>query len=185
VRVDLEAELFSAAGRVRQPHLDRLRALGVSSSTIARLGACHPPFGVVEAEAMSNGTYLPGEGEPHIVQPVFQDGDLIDLVAWRSADPSRWWSRTGLGWIIGHDGPLTGGWVDDDGLTMHSTPLDWLRSGAAGVCVVDWDAEEVEWLRCFSTIRCDSQSLAAVLRRRLSRPRPLPRIATMEVRHAA
>lgn len=187
--IDLEAELEAATANVRQPHLDRLRALGVAPGAIANIGAVHPPFGVVEAIAEPNGLYQPGDGDLHVINPVYEGGALIDLVAWRSDHPARWYLRTGLGWMLNADACLYGGW-DGHLLTLRSSPLDWLRGAEngprdAGGVILDWDAPELPSLRCFQRIDCADQWLLATLRRALSKPQRLPILSTLEVRNAA
>lgn len=181
--VDLEAELDAAVSRVRNVHLDRLRALGVSPSIIADVGTRQPPFGVVMAEADGDGLYVPSDGPAFIVQPIYEAGGLIDLVAWRSLQPDRWWLRTGLGWLLNGDECLYGGW-DGHLLSLFSTPLDWLRSGATGSVVLDWEAPDLAQLRGFQAIECDSPGLAKTLAAALRRQR-IPQIRVRETARAA
>ena len=69
------AELFEAAGRVHQRHLEHLRALGVAPATIARLGSNRwPAFGVVNAEIDRGGCYQPCDGPAHIAVSVREAG---------------------------------------------------------------------------------------------------------------
>jgi hypothetical protein len=187
--VDLEAELDAATANVRQPYLDRLRALGVAPAAVANIGAVHPAFGVVEAIGEPTGLYQPGDGELHVINPVFEGGALIDLVAWRSDHPARWYLRTGLGWMLNADACLNGGW-DGHLLDLRSSPLDWLRGavngpGDAGGVILDWDAPELGSLRCFERIHCSDQWLLATLRCALSKPSRMPSFSLMEVRNAA
>jgi hypothetical protein len=186
---DLEAELFSGADRVRQPHLDRLGALGVTPAAVAALNRDWPAFGVVEAEVGTDGLFTPGGGLVHIVMPVVDGGALIDLVAWRSDNPLRWWLRTGLGWLLNADPCLASRW-DAQHLTLHSSPLDWLRAcdqGAweAGGVVLDFDAPDLAALRNYDTIVCSDERVTALLKRTLAKPSRLPAILTKEVRDAA
>ncbi|ODP37383.1 hypothetical protein [Sphingomonas turrisvirgatae] len=180
----LEGEYFAAVGQVRQPHLDRIRALGVAPATIAELGERYPAFGIVSAAPERAGTYQPQEdGTAHVVQPVF-DGGLVDLVAWRSSQPQRWWTRRGLGWMLNADRCLASRW-DAGFLTLHATPLDWLRSGGEGGVILDWDAPDVVMLRAFATIACPDRSFMADLRNALVRSFRMPKLVGSEVRHAA
>jgi hypothetical protein len=186
---DLEAEWERAVSAVRQPHLDRIRALGVPATAIAAIGLTHPAFGVVEAEGDRHGYYVPGAGALHVVQPVYEMGGLVDLVAWRSDNPARWYLRTGLGWLLNADPCLFGGW-NGHLLTLHASPMEWLRAGANGVSetggvVLDWDAPDLTSLRAFDRIACGTPWLAATLKRALARTQRLPAITTAEVRHAA
>lgn len=180
----LETEFASAVDRVRQPHLDRLRSLGVAPATVAAIGERHPSFGILTATAGANGLYEPGEGPLFVAQPVYEAGLLVDLVAWRSTRPDRWWLRTGLGWLLNGDACLYGGW-DGHELTLAGTPLDWLRSGARGAVVLDWESPELYQLRGFETIHCSDRGLAATLGHALLRSQRMPDIRVLEVGHAA
>lgn len=178
---DLESEMEAAVHRVRQPHLNRLRALGVSGLFIAQLGMTQAPFGVVQAVIRDDGTYQPGGTVPLLVQPVFDaTGDLVDIVGWRSADPSRWWLRTGLGWCLGSLSPT---W--DNRNAVHETPLDWLRAEGVGICVIDWDSDDVRWLGTCDRLIAANETVARLLWGKLTSPAPIPEIEIMEARHAA
>src|SRR3546814_17301440 len=100
---DIREEAEAATLRGRQPHLDRLLALGVPGRAIAELGSRQIPFGVGHVERIERGLYQPGEGTLHVLSHVYADGEVIDLVAWRSAAPANRAWRTGLGWTLGHD----------------------------------------------------------------------------------
>jgi hypothetical protein len=181
---DLEALYASAVASVRQAHLNRLRAAGVSPSTIARLGSAYPPFGVLAGETEANGLFLVGGGRPHVVQPVVEGGCLIDLVTWRVDKPDRWGLVSGLGWLLNADSCLGSRW-DGAWLTLHANPLEWLRADAEGGVVLDWDAPDIDSLGSFAQIICGDHGLATVVRRALIRPRRLSTISVREVRHAA
>src|SRR5688572_15498032 len=94
---DIRAEAEAAIARVRQPHIDRLLALGVPREALATLGARQIPFGVCKVERIERGLYQPGDGPLHVLSPVYAAGDVIDIVAWRSDQPMNWAWRTGLG----------------------------------------------------------------------------------------
>src|SRR5690554_3957918 len=93
-------EIESACDNVRNAHLDRLQSLGVTSTTIATLGAVQVPFGVMGCDYLGGNLYQPGGDVPHIVQPIYDDGALIDLIAWRTAEPQKWLWRTGAAWAL-------------------------------------------------------------------------------------
>jgi len=184
--IDLHSEMNAACDRIRQPHLDQLLGLGVSSGTIAELGARQAPFGVVSATACDDGLYVPGEGPTHLVQPIIDGGEIIDLVAWRSLQPFRWWLRSGLGWALGQDNwTYRSAWDVGDPFAVHATPLDWLRAGCNGICIVDWSAPEVRELLTAEALRVGTPALGEALISTLSRPHRLPQIQTMETANAA
>jgi hypothetical protein len=174
---DLEDEFASAVDSVEQVHLDRVRALGVDPAALANVGAAHPPFGIITG-SVERGRFVPGDGPAHIVQPVVQGGELVDLVMWRSANPQRWSSRTGDGWLMNADACLGSRW-DGGHLVLHATPLGWLSGAGVGGVVVDWSSQELGWLRGFATIQCADEMLAATLRRAISKPASLPLVRSM------
>ena len=194
----LLSELRHAASLVRQSHLDRLRSFGVSIGWLADCGT--HPFGVVKAEPAGAGSYQPGEGTPHLILPVVEEGVLTDLCAVRSAEPSSWWLRTGNGWALGLERGLNQ-WtwhspasVDTDGKVRHqvgkpthifSNPLDWLQGAGEGLCLLDWSAAEVRYLDVLPEVTCSDRETALLLEQALRRPERLPNIKVMEAQRAA
>lgn len=185
MKIDLHSEYRLATAAVRQPHLDRIRELGVHPTTIAEhaLRFRFMGFGILNGTIDSGGHFVPGDGPAHVVQPVIEGGELADLVAWRSLQPSRWGLRGGKGWALGADTLSNfGSWANST--TLCESPLDWLRLGCAGGCIVDWDAPEVETLAGWETIET-SASLALALRSRIERSRRIPDIIAKDLRNAA
>lgn len=176
---ELQAELKAAGLAINLLHLQRLLGLGVKMKTAANLHCRgQAAWGAIRAEAGENGLYLPGKGEPHLVLPVVMDGELIDLVAFRSSNPADWMLRTGLGWSLGMDRglePYTWGTPP----TLHETPLDWLRADCQGLVILDWSAPEIHSLKGLEEIVCATPGLAATLTRHLTRPQYLPKIVTV------
>lgn len=184
---DLYGELRSAAEQVHSLHLSRLRGLGVSWETIAELGRHSYGLGVANAieHPSEPGLYcLDPAGAPHLVLPVFDAGELIDLVAFRSSAPNDWLLRTGLGWALGLERGLERHtWGDPVNLAV--SPLEWLQQGATGLCVLDWDAPEVPYLTGVPHLVCSTETQAALLRKSLARPVRFPTISVMEAALAA
>lgn len=184
--IDLEKEMAAAANNVRQRHIDALLGLGVAGTTIAYLGYSQCAFGVMPGNIDHEGAFVPEEGPAHLIQPVLDDGELIDLLAWGSVQPDRWGLRVGTGWALGLENVTEpGGW---DGSCAHlaATPLDWLRGGAVATVILDWDAPEIERLRYLGEVVCSDGAIAALLHAALSRPQALPLITVAEgLRHAA
>ena len=180
---NLEAEMSAAASRVQQQHIDRLLALGVPGASLAELGASQPLFGISPALPEQSHFYQPSDGPAHIVMPVMDMGDMIDLIAWRSTNPARWFWRTGLGWALGTDWLLPR-W-DDEPVRLFATPLDWLAGAGKGMCVLDWSAPEIREMAALEAIEADDmigRKLLAIL----SKPVRLPRIVyRREARRAA
>lgn len=173
-------DLFDAAVRaVRTSHLDALRTAGASTATIASLGVAFPPLGVLAGELERYGRFNPGEGANHVVQPILDQGELVDLVAWRPGQPRRWGMVSGLGWMLNSDhafGSRLDGWQ----LTLHATPLSYLSGDGEGAVVLDWASQDVDWLRTFERIDCSDDLVAAALRCALNRPRRTPAIRVLK-----
>lgn len=184
--VDLSSELKAAAGNVRQPVLDAMLKLGVSGRTIADLGSRQFPFGVMPGKIDHEGAFVPEEGPMHLIQPVMEGGEIIDLVAWASARPDRWGLRIGTGWALGLENVIEPGGWDAPSAHLVATPLDWLRGGAVATVILNWDAPEIEGLRYLGDVVCSDATVAGLLHAALSRPPLLPNISVMEgLRHAA
>lgn len=181
---ELSREIEIAGGNVRQAHLDRIRALGVLSTPIARLGAVQVPFGVLDCENIGGGIFQPGGDIPHMVQPVYDSGVIIDIVAWRTAEPQSWLWRTGAAWALNTDAIAADSWQDEP-LAIDATPLDWLRNGATGLCILNWHAPELRQLLRIKSINADPH-IARQLRGALMKPAYFPDIQIAEgLRHAA
>lgn len=178
-------EMRAACFAVTHAHLRRLVALGVGYPTLAELGRHHYGFGVVTASEDGRGLYVPDpDGELHLVLPVYEDGGLVDLVAFRSATPDKWLLRTGLGWALGLEWDLSGhDWAEP--VRLDATPLDWLRAGAGGLCVLDWEAPELCDLANLSAVHCPDATIAGLLRNALTKPPRLPDISVGEIPLAA
>lgn len=182
--MNISTEFSNACRAVRQRHLDHVKSLGISATTITEhaLRFRAMGFGVTCGTIGEDGLYIPGDGPSMIVLPIVEEGGLVDLVAWRTAQPGRWGLRTGLRWALGADNLCAfGQWSDC--IALHDNPLGWLRAGCDGGCVVDWDAPEVEKLAGWSKIET-SRRVANILRPRLARPRPIPEIVSMEAQNA-
>jgi hypothetical protein len=109
--------------------------------------------------------------------PVIEYGKIIDIVAFRSSSPARWWWRVGCGSILGAN-VLNDVWPIGP-LRIVSTPLQWLCEGGEAVCILDWSCpdHELSPMRDREALACDSPMLAARLRKRLSQPRKVPPIS--------
>ncbi|MCB4861126.1 hypothetical protein K7W03_16160 [Sphingobium sp. PNB] len=170
---DLEAEMAAAANSVRQAHIDRMIALGVPGASIAALGAMQPAFGISPAAVEPSYFYQPVDGPTHVVMPVMDQGEMIDLIAWRSSNPARWFWRTGLGWALGTDWLLPR-W-DNGPVKLYATPLEWLAGAGEGICVLDWSAPEIRDLAALEAIEAD-ELIGRRLISVLSKPARMPRV---------
>jgi hypothetical protein len=173
---DLFREMLSAARSANQQAIDRLRSLGVRPEALAYVQPL--PFGVVRAEPAGGGLYQPCDlGPPHLVMPVTIDGELVDLLAFRAADPGGWMLRTGQGWCLGLERGV-GCLMDDGPVLLHRTPLDWMRADLSGICVTDWDAvDDIRSLDVLPHLVTDCHATADNLRRAMARPVRTPAIS--------
>ena len=138
---DIEREMAAAVGGVSLAHIRRLEALGVPLRSIATLGAELPPFGVSRVVWLPRGLYEPRpHGEPAVIVPVpaaerdLGSLGLVDLLAFRSSEPSLWAWRVGSGWCLGE-------WLlGDDELVVVQDPVRWLAHAGKALCIVNWDA---------------------------------------------
>ena len=175
--MSLDDDCARAVFNVRQAHIDYLLSLGATPEGIATLGHYQPPFGVERIDVDDAGRWWPAEdGKAAMVVPVIERGELIDIVAFRSSRPERWWWRVGCGSLLGAD-LLNDVWPIGP-LRVVSTPLQWLCEGGRAVCVLDWSCPDYELspMRDRDELACDNSMLAARLRRRLAQPRRVPRI---------
>ena len=185
MRAPISAELRAASHAVETRHLRHLNALGVQWETIGGLGAHHYGLGVVNASAGEDGLYFPDpDGEPHLLLPVYEDGELLDIVAFQSTVPDKWLLRCGNGWALGVEGGFSRHcW--EGSARLAATPLDWLRYGAKGLCVLDWSAPEVSNLADLTAVECSDPALAQLLRKALTKPPRIPAISWGETSLAA
>lgn len=63
---------------------------------------------------------------------------LADIVAWPPDNPTVWWHRTNESSMLGRQHLV---WALEDGkpLAIHATPLDWVKAGGDGVCILHAD----------------------------------------------
>lgn len=187
-RPNLSAEMVDASRSLSLLHLKRLEALGVPWSYVCDLSG-EGALGVLLAKEGEDETFYPhADGLPHLILPVVENGALVDLLAFRSSDPGRWFLRCGLGTALGLEGGLEPfAWLlPHEAVPVHKTPLDWLKAGRVGLCVVDWSTPDLGQLCSIPHLACSDDLLAAWLTAALTRPTHLPKISTQEaLAHAA
>jgi hypothetical protein len=86
----------------------------------------------------------PDAGKWAVLQPITTpDNEILDLVAWHPAEPTRWRLLRGDGEALGlraidlrqdRDGPLV----------CYETPLSWLRADGRGTCILTRDYAAVQ-----------------------------------------
>ena len=134
---------WKACDRLRQADLDHLMAAGVPIMALAGnadgSGFCVardrivPHVGARRFEFARHDTTA-GESVPAlIVLALDARGRPLDLVATRNGGVPFVGSWLGLVGLLGEERL----WRARDVLTVHPSPLDWLRASRTGVCVVD------------------------------------------------
>lgn len=174
----LRQEMSSATGRITFQQAEKLRAFGLPMPSLIGQSL----IGTVHAEVDSRDFWTPIEtGKPMVVTPLEERGEMLDLIAFDPSVPDVWYLRTGAGWALGCDAvaDASEGWDADQHLTLHATPLDYLRAGCTGACVTQWTSESRAGIRQVHWVDVASPKFARALRLELTRP---PRIPEIEVK---
>ncbi len=150
---DLAAE-FDIAWRNRTDnHRAHLAEAGITFEAMLRAGDLG-----VERIAYAGRLYTPSPaGFPAVILAIWspappsiycaiEDPEILDLIAFRTDDPGRWWHRIGEpDLILGEDHYLDS---IETGvpITVFDSPVAWLRGNCAGACILDdcaarWSAE--------------------------------------------
>ncbi|MCZ6859588.1 MAG: hypothetical protein O7I42_04815 [Alphaproteobacteria bacterium] len=90
---------------------------------------------------------LSPSGFPAVIQPVWRgpapslecavENPILDeLIAWRPADPERWWYRWFASFPALGDHFIDDAHIDGVPLDCHMTPLAWLRGGCRGTVML-------------------------------------------------
>lgn len=185
---DLSLEMYAAVSRVEQRHIDWMIGMGVSSSAMAAVGRTQEPFGIGQLEFVGTGYWQPIDGPGAIgaiVQPVYEDGIIVDLIAWRSLKPLDWRWRVGAAWALGADSLHGSAWGGFASITVHPTPLAWLAGAGEGLAILNWTSPNIRQLSQFDEIVCDDSKVAGRLNEILSRPARVPRIVKGDRRNVA
>ncbi len=145
--INLAAEFDLAYRNRTQEHRQHLADAGITFQAMLRAGDLG-----VERIATTGRGYMPSpEGFPVVILAVWSpappsiycavdDPEIVDLIALRTEDPSRWWCRIGEpGLVLGE-----GHYLDAIGtgaqLNVFESPLAWLHDGCDGCVFLD-DAE--------------------------------------------
>ncbi|MBB3034036.1 hypothetical protein [Alteriqipengyuania lutimaris] len=130
---------MSAAG------MQRLFELGVAPRIFGVLhGAGDLAVARVAITSPARGPMLwePEGTEPRLLVGVREQGVLVDIVSLSTENPDSWALRRGAAWCLGHEAfercdPAVH-WDHAQRLRIQATPIDWMRSGGEGICVLDW-----------------------------------------------
>lgn len=181
--------MAAALARVKQEHLDWMQSSGISSVALAKIGMMQEPFGIAEAEFLESGLYKPItdlSALKAVIQPVYESGDLIDLIAWSIIKPKDWHWRTGSGWALGIDAIWKGGVHEDfNSISIHATPFDWLAAEGEGITILDWNAPQIRMLAEFGQLVCFDRRISNRISKTLSQPFQAPQIVIEGDRRAS
>ena len=141
-------------------------------------------FGVSRVRTYQDGSYEPAEdGVGAIIIGVIEYDELVDLLAFRTTDPSRWWLRLGLAVYLGEEKVDYAAFMGTS-LRLFSTPLSWLRAGCTGSVILDWRFGRSLLFDVSEIIPENLQHGEEVERRLRQRDPALPRIS-ISIRRAA
>jgi hypothetical protein len=139
--IDLHDEYSAACCSVDGDDLRSIFAAGVPEAVLQP----SPMFGMATIQTHGT-TYGPSDvGEPAVIVPCgswdWSERQLVDLVAFKLEDRTRWWRRLGIADVLGNAQGFT---VEPK--TLVATPLDWLQIAGAGICLLDWSRDPVDVL---------------------------------------
>ena len=190
----LRAQMMIAAAGLRFSAVGYLRDLGVSRRWLAQ--ACGAgELGRARVQYSRDGDLFDlaaGDGETAIILPVTEDGVVTDLVAFDPRTPDAWALRRGdgvmLGWDAWHanaNAPETGGgWREDAAVRLFANPLQWMRGGGEGLCLLAWTEATMGMLRALGaerTIVCEDDNFAGVVAERMAERPRLPAVSVAPV----
>jgi hypothetical protein len=190
---DLLSAFAECAMNVKPVHVARMEALGVDRALNWR-GPAAWGLGKIETQEKRRFQFS-DEGQLACMVPVCRDYDylgfedtLTDLLAFRTDQPSQWWS------LLDNEPVLNPDAVEkarpcldtDEVLIVHETPLDWLRDDRDGVVILDWSANLHFHLGGVRRIYTANPILAKRLEKALTLPTwPSPEIRCGGIKNAA
>ncbi|MFN3473549.1 MAG: hypothetical protein ACK4ZW_05835 [Blastomonas sp.] len=190
----LRAQMTIAAAGLRFSAVGYLRDLGASPRWLAQACA-EGALGRARVSYSRDGDlfdFAQGDGETAIILPVTEDGLVTDLVAFDPRTPDAWALRGGdglmLGWDVWHanaHAPDTGGgWREDPAVRLFANPLQWIRGGGEGLCLLAWNVTTMGMLRALGperTIVCEGDHFATVVAERMAERCGLPAVSVAPV----
>lgn len=155
----------------------KMEAFGIPWETLNR---CGDPLPV---RVRTDGSYFEPsdpDGTVMLVQPVFagpipsifvpvDEPCLVDLIAYSPREPGRWFWRRGEHGLVLGDENLERAELFSEPVRVHRNPLEWLRSGGEGVCVLDGSAHTMDRLRHVGAIIASDVEHGVELEKRLRR----------------
>ena len=141
---NLESEFDLAVANLNPDHFRHLDDAGVSFEAICRTG-----YVGVERIATTGRLYMPApDGFPVLIMAIWspappsiycavEDPKIVDLIALRTYDGSRWWYRLGdPGLILGEDHYLAAV-TEEVPLMVFESPVAWLQGDCNGCVILD------------------------------------------------
>ncbi len=190
----LRAQMMIAAAGLRFSAVGYLRDLGASPRWLAQACA-EGALGRARVTYSRDGDLFDlaeGAGETAIILPVTEGGVVTDLVAFDPRTPDAWALRRGdgvmLGWDLWHANAhvpqIAGGWREDPAVRLFANPLQWMRGGGEGLCLLAWTQSTMAMLRALGperTIVCEDDHFAAVVAKRMAERPRLPAVSVAPV----
>lgn len=141
VRNILSEQFSEAVCSITPERLDLLKSAGIPDKVINSL-IC----GIAPIETHGRGLYEPRDDGPLavLVPCGFHDGlnwQLDDVVAFFLDRPDRWWCRRGDAVLLGDLQHFA-----IEPRRLHARPIDWLRDGGTGLCLLDWQVDPIDLL---------------------------------------
>ncbi|WP_404379944.1 hypothetical protein [Caenispirillum salinarum] len=175
-------DLFTSfAGAATARHHQALIAAGVPSEWLyggpARFGVARAVFAGPHWEPHEHGTAVCVLPDAPLSRPGEPADLMADLIAFRTADPARWWLLKGGAAILNPTARDLAEWHGEP-LAVHASPLDWMRAGGGGVVVLDWTAHLPLHLGRVPLVAADL-ALGERLDRALNRPTDRTEISVM------
>ena len=141
--VDQAVEWAAATSAMRRRHLDAmcLQYNIPPTAILDRIGVTRVRVEGAFYEPASDGMEMlliaSFEAPPRLPDGRWRvPNEVVDLLAFSPADPSRWWSRRGIVAALGEESLSD---LSDAPVPVWRTPLAWLRSGTTGLCPIDPD----------------------------------------------
>jgi hypothetical protein len=153
----LDLEMQRAARVLNWAAVQELDAMGVPRAVAAQATAAGD-IGLMRVSVGHDGLFEPDGSEGRLILAVREYGVLIDQVASSRVSRDSWALRTGQGWCLGFAAFADARLGLRDRLRVLGNPIEWLISGMAGICVLDWSHDSIGQLRGLGsqvTLECE------------------------------
>lgn len=164
-------------------HLSHLKTMGITGAAISNAGL----IGFSRVDPDGQYWQPEGFGIPALILPVGPVNSLssiVDMVAFHTNHPDKWWLRTGHGPLLGYYEVSRCGFFGEQ-LTIYSNPLQWLQAGCDGAVILDWDTCLPFWLSGVENIYCPDPATGDRLSEALQKNIELPQIRVGGLSNAA